>query len=1139
MTRDATPSSGPPESGAPDPGLIRHRERLWRELRRANLAWGVLLFVITALTFGVIWKASQSNHEADRANRSAVEARTQAERAEAELWNARLAEARATRVAGGPGARSKARSLLEQLTASNTLAETQRLALRTEAIAQFAMVDVVPPEIWVSQRNQYKQTWDPPMQLYIQSFQTNHIAVRAHPSGQLRHEFPGPKGAVRKNCGFSPDGRYFACHFRNPSVLICWRTDDQSIVYSNRTTRSDDAAAPFFSPDSRLLANATKAGLVLNSLADRRPTITLPNRAVAEFSPDSNWLMTGQGNQLEIYSTVTGRPVIRRSLEFRADCLAWHPDGKRIAAGGQSGRIIVWLLPSGWEAGLEEGLPWNLALEELGFPRSRQPSPIVPGGPKAGSPIDPAQIRSFESHVGLVVGVWFSRDGSMLLSQSWDDFSILWDVRTGQKLLAESRMRLERFSTDGQSMLAYTDNGRKQGPARLIERTGFKTLLHTGPAAANLSGFACSKDGRFVATDHTRYTILWDNVTGREVGRLNGRSPVFSADDGSVFTVATTEVLQFDLPPASSQPKGTNWLARRVNLPGIDISPNTLNLNTASLAPDGRTLVITAFDGGVILADLQNQTPPRRFKIPAHFASISQDASWLVTQKHMDSAWIVNLTNANLRTHLGNHRNIAFSPTGSRFALSTEKFLVLQEFDANRSNRWLLRWSVPLDIGVGQPAPFAFSPDGRTIAVSYNRFDLRLLDAASGKELATLSPPDPFQISSKEAIAFSEDGCLLRAIRNDGRVVEWNLPIVRRALAELGLNWSDSPSEPVRAPDGSGPAQMHSKSSTKRTIPSPWSFSLPSAAAVTAGLFALVAGVVLFLHQRRTVAAYARAEDLAAEKQQQLVHAQEALFQSQKMEALGTLAAGVAHDFNNLLSIIRMSNQLVARATKPEGNTRENIDAIERAVKQGKAIVDSMLGYSRRPVHSVSEYSVTKAVSDTVALLSRQFLSGLRLDLELAPDCPPIHGSPARLEQVLLNLVLNASEAMHGSGSLLISARKVSTPHAGVLTARTAPVYVALEVTDTGPGIPVDVLPRIFEPFFTTKTAGAHRGTGLGLSLVYSIARQDGWGLDVTSPPGKGATFRLILPAIPGGGHRLPTSALTPIEAKVRIPKPT
>ena len=526
----------------------------------------------------------------------------------------------------------------------------------------------------------------------------------------------------------------------------------------------------------------------------------------------------------------------------------------------------------------------------------------------------------------------------------------------------------------------------------------------------------------------------------------------------------------------------------------------------------------------------------------------------------------------------------------------------------------------------------AFTSDSKTVAVSVNRFDIRLFDAANGRDLATFAAPFDTPIEGGRSLEFSPDGNFLRALRQGGEVLEWDIPVVRAELAKIGLDWSqatstlasmpevmepgnavvksdgrakNSPLTPALSPlrgEGAaleargenharrrGPASENGERSSasargvdaassneRRTAtnaardvqlntnggraPSPLNglraaprrqissslagvrgensekssrfalaSSLPAVAAGAAGLLALVAGMFVFVHQRKLLAGYAQAERLAAERQQQLAQAQAALFQSQKMEALGTLAAGVAHDFNNLLSIIRMSKQLVDRAVKPEGVTKENLEAIEQAVHQGKSLVNSMLGYSRRPTEAIEDFSVVKVVGDTVALVSRHFLGGLTLNLQLDPSCPPVHGSNARLEQALLNLIVNASEAMKGSGALTIQARPIdsSAPAAGgVLQSKAASAGVELSVSDTGPGIAPDVLPRIFEPFFTTKTVGTQRGTGLGLSLVYAIAKQDGWGLGVQTAPGGGTTFTLLLPASQTAlsGRRLPTS---------------
>ena len=259
------------------------------------------------------------------------------------------------------------------------------------------------------------------------------------------------------------------------------------------------------------------------------------------------------------------------------------------------------------------------------------------------------------------------------------------------------------------------------------------------------------------------------------------------------------------------------------------------------------------------------------------------------------------------------------------------------------------------------------------------------------------------------------------------------------------------------------------------------------------------------------LSAYVQADALAVEQQRKLQAAQEELQHSQKMRALGTLAAGIAHDFNNLLSVIRLSNQLASEQTKASGAAKENMDAVESAVAQGETIVQSMLGYSRAAAELENEYCVAAAVSETVAMLGKKFLSGIVLQLEVQPNIPLVRGVRGRLEQMLLNLVVNASDAMNGKGTLRLSARVVGGAQDCILKPNAAHSYVVVSVGDSGPGIPGDILPRVFEPFFTTKNAGARPGTGLGLSTVYTMAQQDGLGLAVETSSA-GTAFRIFVP---------------------------
>lgn len=259
---------------------------------------------------------------------------------------------------------------------------------------------------------------------------------------------------------------------------------------------------------------------------------------------------------------------------------------------------------------------------------------------------------------------------------------------------------------------------------------------------------------------------------------------------------------------------------------------------------------------------------------------------------------------------------------------------------------------------------------------------------------------------------------------------------------------------------------------------------------------------------------YLEIDALVATRNEELANAQTSAVQSQKMQALGTLAAGIANDLNNLLSVIRMTNKLTLRDIQEEEAIRESARDIETAVEQGQSIVRSMLGYSRASEENEGEYSVADLVEDNVAMLSRKFLDGVTLTLELPEDLPDVRGSRHRVEQAFLNIVLNSVEAMSASGSLSVTCRAVAGPPPDDITLapKSSDTCIQLMVKDTGPGIPKDILPRDFEPFFTTKNQGKEHGAGLGLSTVYTIAEKEGLGINIESEPGEGTAFSLFIP---------------------------
>ena len=238
--------------------------------------------------------------------------------------------------------------------------------------------------------------------------------------------------------------------------------------------------------------------------------------------------------------------------------------------------------------------------------------------------------------------------------------------------------------------------------------------------------------------------------------------------------------------------------------------------------------------------------------------------------------------------------------------------------------------------------------------------------------------------------------------------------------------------------------------------------------------------------------------------------AEEALRQSQKMEAIGQLTGGVAHDFNNLLTVIRSSADLLRRRDLPEDKRRRYVDAISDTADRAAKLTSQLLAFARREALAPVVFDAGERVRGLVDLL-RTTLDG-RVEIRTDFLCEPclVEADPTQFDTALVNMAVNARDAMDGEGVLtiaLVEMNEVPAPR-GHRAAKGR--FVALSVTDTGCGIAPDHLARIFEPFYTTKKVG--QGTGLGLSQVFGFAKQSGGDVEVKSRPGEGTTFIMYLP---------------------------
>ncbi len=250
----------------------------------------------------------------------------------------------------------------------------------------------------------------------------------------------------------------------------------------------------------------------------------------------------------------------------------------------------------------------------------------------------------------------------------------------------------------------------------------------------------------------------------------------------------------------------------------------------------------------------------------------------------------------------------------------------------------------------------------------------------------------------------------------------------------------------------------------------------------------------------------------------------ERLRQSQKMEAVGQLAGGVAHDFNNMLAVIQGNAELLLMdETQLTVRTREGLKHVVEVSQRAANLTRQLLALSRKQVLQPQPLLLNEVIANLTKMLNRVISENIDLQCHYAAALPYVQADIGMMEQVILNLVVNARDAMPRGGQLRVATEqiKLDEAHARTHPEARAGEFICLLVSDTGTGIAPEVLPRIFEPFFTTKEVG--KGTGLGLATVYGIVQQhQGW-IEVCSQVGKGSTFKVILPAIPNPAQ--PTAA--------------
>ena len=986
--------------------------------------------------------------QAWRAEQKSTEAMAASGQAERELWRSRLLQAESGRLSGRLGRRA------ESLAAIRAAAAWQpSVELRAEAVGALALAD-----------------WEGP---------ADRPAV--------------PRGALVK--AVDSPGRRFAAVTSQGEVWVAEVTNGAAAY--GLATGITDFAVTMFSPDGASLAvRAVTGELQVWDLAAHRRRFTLPGLTAGPFwaycmgfSPDARVLAVRQGDRaVHFYDAGDGHEV-RPPLALAAEpgLLRWDPTGTRLALAANQSRWLEIYDLAGATAPWKEEFPAVLAA----FAWRPDGGGLAVGGADGGIwllDLSTDRRRELQGHSDNVGFLEFHPSGGWLASASWDGTAHFWDAGVGASLFTLQQGVPLGFSANGERVLVAEAGSSALVAWRVQLGTGYRSLRDPQGGPRNIWSTAFDPQGRWLAAGSERGVELWDLTVGRRVDR----SPV-----GATFTVAAdpggggfasagaTGFRRWEVLTNAGQ---LRLAAPRPELPEADSLPVVVRWVGAG---PGRLALAR---GAAWLGGVDAAAPPRRFPGSGAWNSGDVDPTgrWLATGSWLGEGVCVWDTLTGGRTWSWPHdAMVAFTRDGRRLVIGTGT-----EYSVRAVDDWREVWRLTRSTAGVNTGPVGIDPTSRLLAVARAAATVELRDPVTGQLLVELPSPNPQQI---RALTFDAQGERLAVATGNEEIQLWDLAALRAQLALLGLAW-----------DGDGARFTPVAQARAPGRPSSALLALVAASILLA--VALLAAV--FQRHHRLIAAYEEIETTAATRGRALAAAQVEIFHSHKMRALGTLAAGIAHDFNNLLSVIRMANKSIARQAPPDPEIAADLADIEQTVLQGKTIVQSMLGYSRVAAANQPAGPVAEVVRDTLNLLSKPFLAGIEVKLELEGDAVAAAVSSARLGQMLLNLVVNAAEALAGKGRLRVALETAARENYDgcLLRPRPAARYLELLVEDSGPGIPRDVRERIFEPFFTTKHTGANRGTGLGLSVVYTLAQQEGIGIHLESAPGRGTAFRLILP---------------------------
>ncbi|MCG3127867.1 MAG: Serine/threonine-protein kinase PknD [Phycisphaerae bacterium] len=732
--------------------LLRKQLRRHRLTLLVGAAFLLLLFCFSITSWTLYLDAQRRGAQAARAAQRAERAEHQATN---RLRDAYLAQARARRVADSPGRR------FESLQALRQAAELRpTLELRNEAIACMALCDVQVERTFPRPRRAGAVAFTDQLDRYAIGTLDGEITIHSTEGHQEQVRLDGP-GLEVHVLRFSSDGRHLAVKYHTDRTVACWVWDIESGEPRLQMDTDDFREAMAVAADGRYAALGLRTGgVTLYGLPSGEAWKTIGvtgDAAFVAFHPSGRMLaVCGFGDPpVSVWDVDSEQCLASMNAPAGVYHVAWSADGRRLAGACKDRNVYLWDARTG-------------RLE-----------------------------MTFAGHRHDARFVWITEYDDLLLSRGWDNTLRLWNPRTGAPLMGP----LQGCLPD--AIAEYRIAGRigsSMGILRFEPAHECRRLIsaanHEGAAGATFA-----PDDRLVATHGEDGLTLWDRLTGKEVAAVSTH-PTWSAvflPDGSGLVSTTAEGAHY-------WPLAVDEDGVRVGVPKSWPQPG---INRVCLGPDGRSVVICGARRIVVL-----EVPEWRERVGLEgyggvdMPALSPDGRWLFTGVRVAHEAIAKLwdmqTREPVREFPGANRFGTFSPDGRWLVVGDN---TVPEYAFYEVGSWTLHHRIPLEPGTTTLVP-AFTPDGRIAAVPRTRFDVMLLDAASGRQLATLAAPEQEMAGS---LCVSRDGTCL-AVGTSGRITYvWDLARIRRQLREMGLDWDD-PEVPLggesalpHVPHGSAP----------------------------------------------------------------------------------------------------------------------------------------------------------------------------------------------------------------------------------------------------------------------------------------------------------------------------------------------